>query len=328
MNATNLGYYCNGTWKTYMSNTGNFYLSGTGNNGLSWNGSTLSIDGNITARNGTFTGNITSDATISGGFICGATVSGGRLNGGLLTMPNSQGINFFCMNLNGEFWMGPISSMYIMADRDWTCAPSIPYGGRCIGGKIVFWDDSGCFANPSQASAICAINGGINSLTYYCNGVPGDRWIQLTTRCYLSVSVFEGGLIYYACTQGLYVAGDVVAGQSDRRLKNSIMNIPNALCKINQLNGVYFNWNECACVLAQRDTNKREIGFIAQDINKVLPEAVDYAAFDRMHGTSISGQDYLTVKYEKITPLLLEGIKELHCEMEKLKCQINILKSR
>jgi hypothetical protein len=243
-------------------------------------------------------------------------------------MPNPQGINFFCMNLNGEFWMGPISSMFVMADRDWKCAPSIPYGGRCIGGKIIFWDDSGCFANPSDASAICAINGGINSLTYYCNGVPGDRWIQLTTRCYLSVSVFEGGLIYYACTQGLYVAGDVVAGQSDRRLKTSIMNIPNALCKINQLNGVYFNWNECACVLAQRNTNKRELGFIAQDINKVLPEAVDYAAFDRMHGTSISGQDYLTVKYEKITPLLLEGIKELHCEMEELKCQINILKSR
>jgi hypothetical protein len=328
LSSTHMGFYCHPNWKTYMNCSGHFFLSGTGNNGLSWDGSALLIDGNITARSGTFTGNICSSATISGGFICGATVSGGRLNGGLLTMPNSQGINFFCMNLNGEFWMGPISSMFVMADRDWTCAPQIPYGGRCIGGKIIFWDDSGCFANPSDASAICAINGGINSLTYYCNGVPGDRWIQLTTRCYLSVSVFEGGLIYYACTQGLYVAGDVVAGQSDRRLKTSIMNIPNALCKINQLNGVYFNWNECACVLAQRDTNKRELGFIAQDINKVLPEAVDYAAFDRMHGTSISGQDYLTVKYEKITPLLLEGIKELHCEMEELKCQINILKSR
>jgi hypothetical protein len=328
LSSTHMGFYCHPNWKTYMNCSGHFFLSGTGNNGLSWDGSTLLIDGNITARSGTFTGNICSSATISGGFICGATVSGGSLVGGLLTMPNSQGTNFFCMNLNGEFWMGPISSMFVMADRDWKCDPQIPFGGRCIGGKIIFWDDFGCRSNPRDAPTICAYNGDISSLTYYCNGVTEARWVQLTTRCYFSVSVFEGGLIYYACTQGLYVAGDVVAGQSDRRLKTSIMNIPNALCKINQLNGVYFNWNECACVLAQRDTNKRELGFIAQDINKVLPEAVDYAAFDRMHGTSISGQNYLTVKYEKITPLLLEGIKELHCEMEELRCQINILKSR
>lgn len=45
MNATNLGYYDGGSWKTYMQNNGNFFLSGSGGNGLSWNGSTLTVNG-------------------------------------------------------------------------------------------------------------------------------------------------------------------------------------------------------------------------------------------------------------------------------------------
>jgi hypothetical protein len=319
MNATNLGYYCNGTWKTYMSNTGNFYLSGAGNNGLSWDGSTLLIDGNITARSGTFSGNISSTATISGGVISGA-----RLTGGLIHMPNAQGINFFCMNLNGEFWLGPISSTYLIADRSYPAGQ----GGYCTGGRFVFWNGNGC-ADQRDADTNFAYNGDMHSISQYSGGAQTERSIQHTTRCSFYWSRLESFLYMRLCVEGLYVAGDIVAGQSDRRLKTSIMNIPNALCKINELSGVYFNWNECACKLIERNTNKREVGFIAQEVNEVLPEAVSYAAFDRnVMGESISGQNYLTVRYEKITPLLLEGIKELHCEMKELKCQINILKSK
>jgi hypothetical protein len=81
LGSTFMGYYNGSAWKTYMSDNGSFFLSGTSNNGLSWNGTALSIDGNITARNGTFTGNITSEATISGGTITGGTINGGQING-------------------------------------------------------------------------------------------------------------------------------------------------------------------------------------------------------------------------------------------------------
>jgi hypothetical protein len=243
-------------------------------------------------------------------------------------MPNPDGINFFCLNLNGEMWMGPFSSMFITANKSFCNNPTIPYAGYSFGGNIIFWDNRYC-CDPRSANTNCAYNGDISSTTFYNAGASGERSISHTTRCAFYFSVFGGGLIMQACLQGLYVAGDIVAGQSDRRLKTSIMNIPNALCKINQLNGIYFNWNECACRLLERNTNKREVGFIAQDINKVLPEAVEYAAFDRTNlCSSMSGQDYLTVKYEKITPLLLEGIKELQCEIKELKCQINILNGR
>jgi len=56
MSADNLGYYDTNTWKTYMSASGDFYLAGDGNNGLSWDGSDLSIDGTIVARDGSIGG--------------------------------------------------------------------------------------------------------------------------------------------------------------------------------------------------------------------------------------------------------------------------------
>jgi hypothetical protein len=66
-----------------MDSSGNFQLVGASSNGLTWNASTsvLSIDGNITARNGTFIGNITSTATISGGTITGGAIVGSTLSG-------------------------------------------------------------------------------------------------------------------------------------------------------------------------------------------------------------------------------------------------------
>ena len=55
-NADRLGFYDNGTWKTYMSGSGEFFLAGAGNNGLSWDGTDLSVDGTIIARSGSIGG--------------------------------------------------------------------------------------------------------------------------------------------------------------------------------------------------------------------------------------------------------------------------------
>jgi len=119
--------------------------------------------------------------------------------------------------------------------------------------------------------------------------------------------------------------GALTQNASDRRLKNNITNIPNALDKIKTLNGVTFNWENN--IFKTKRIN--DIGVIAQEVQSVLPEAVALAPFDiDSEGNSKSGENYLTVYYEKLIPLLIEGIKELKATNDDLQSQINELKAQ
>jgi hypothetical protein len=108
---------------------------------------------------------------------------------------------------------------------------------------------------------------------------------------------------------------------SDERLKEDIVEITDALEKVMQLRGVTYKPNSLAESLGYKKQN--EVGVIAQDVEKVLPEAVKPAPFDIMlfENTEISksGKNYKTVQYEKLVPLLIEAIKELNKEIQQLK---------
>ena len=116
--------------------------------------------------------------------------------------------------------------------------------------------------------------------------------------------------------------GNVTAFSSDKRLKTNFNPIESALEKVSQLNGYTFDWNEDVI----KDTNFNpsrktgEIGLIAQEVLAVCEQATAPAPFDiGEDGKSISGEDYLTVDYPKLIPLLIESIKELKAEIEELK---------
>jgi hypothetical protein len=118
-------------------------------------------------------------------------------------------------------------------------------------------------------------------------------------------------------------SGDITSYYSDERLKTNINLIENALDKVMALRGVTYNSNELAESFGY--TNKeKQVGVLAGDVHKVLPEAVKPAPFDLIkidENTEISryGEYYQTVQYEKIVPLLIEAIKELNLEIKKLK---------
>ena len=106
---------------------------------------------------------------------------------------------------------------------------------------------------------------------------------------------------------------------SDQRLKQDITPIENALSKIEQLVGVLYTQNALAEQFGYNDYS-RQVGLLAQDVNNVQPEAVSLAPFDiDENGQSISGENYLTVRYERLIPLLVEGIKELNIQIKELK---------
>ena len=106
------------------------------------------------------------------------------------------------------------------------------------------------------------------------------------------------------------VGGDVVAFySSDKRLKDNITPISNPIKKILQIGGYTFNWNE------KQDTYEgQDVGVIAQEVEKVLPEVVE----NRENG-------YKAVKYEKMVPLLIEAIKDQQKQIDELKELVNKL---
>ena len=115
--------------------------------------------------------------------------------------------------------------------------------------------------------------------------------------------MYVGGQIY-----GLNEITAYYGSPSDIRLKTNITVIDNGLSKVISLSGITYNWNELA---VNQNRISRESGVIAQELLKVLPEAV----VEKENG-------YLTVKYDRIIPLLIEAIKELSNEVELLKKKI------
>lgn len=116
---------------------------------------------------------------------------------------------------------------------------------------------------------------------------------------------------------------DIIAYASDRRLKENVQVIGNAVDKVKQLTGMTYTWNSVGAQYGWSPSSEREAGVFAQDVQAVLPEAVRLAPFDNNMGVSKSGQNFLTVKYEKIVPLLIEAIKEQQEQIEYLKSELN-----
>jgi hypothetical protein len=102
---------------------------------------------------------------------------------------------------------------------------------------------------------------------------------------------------------------NVTAYYSDARLKNFKGTIPNALDKVQALNGYYFTENAKAKELGYNN-DKLQVGVSAQEVEAVLPEVVTEAPISA---------EYKTVYYDKLVPLLIEAIKELSAKVKNLE---------
>ena len=115
-------------------------------------------------------------------------------------------------------------------------------------------------------------------------------------------------------TRELRCTQDVIAYYSDERLKDNLGKIESPLDKISKLDAFYYVNNDLAKEKGFED-DKKQIGLSAQQVKEVMPEVVHSAPFDTDFDEdgnvfSTSGEDYLTLKYDRLVPLLVEGIKE------------------
>ena len=120
-------------------------------------------------------------------------------------------------------------------------------------------------------------------------------WDDSNDRLFFSTGSFFSGSVE--------VSGDVTAfSTSDERLKDNVTPIGSAIDKINQIGGYEFDWNNSS------EHSGHDVGVIAQEIEKVLPEVV----VDRDTG-------YKAVRYEKIVALLIQAIKEQQLQIDELR---------
>uniref|UniRef100_A0A6C0H6R6 Peptidase S74 domain-containing protein n=1 Tax=viral metagenome TaxID=1070528 RepID=A0A6C0H6R6_9ZZZZ len=110
---------------------------------------------------------------------------------------------------------------------------------------------------------------------------------------------------YCGATNYYQITSSGGANVSDRRYKTNVVNITDALSKITQLQGITFK---------MQDVEKRQMGFIAQDVESIVPEVVQ-----------VGDDDTRFMSYDKLTALLVEGIKEQKTIIDNQQAQIDEL---
>ena len=178
-------------------------------------------------------------------------------------------------------------------------------GGDSMG---VFTEDGGVELYYDNSKKLDVLTGGV---TVTGKMISDSAHIDDTTT---STSKTTGALTVdggVGVAENIHAGGDVVAyASSDERLKDNIEVIKGSLNKVGEIRGVTFDWNEESPEWAKE--RGRDVGVIAQEVRKVLPEIV----VERTNG-------YLGVDYKRIIPLLIESIKELKQEVEDLKKKVN-----
>ena len=138
-------------------------------------------------------------------------------------------------------------------------------------------------------------------------GLDSTDYIAFTNNVRMDIFVNGSNEFRFESDGDFHADGDVIAYStttaSDEKLKDNIKVVDSALDKVCQLKGVTFTW--------KRD-DQASAGVIAQDVQKVLPEAVKEI-------TDMKGSQHLTVNYPALTSILIESIKELKLEIEQLK---------
>ena len=101
---------------------------------------------------------------------------------------------------------------------------------------------------------------------------------------------------------------DAWTPRSSRRWKRNIQTIAGALEKVLHLRGVSYE---------RQADGKKEIGLVAEEVGEVLPELVTYEE---------NGSDARALDYDRVTALLIEGLKEQQQQILKLESEILSLK--
>jgi hypothetical protein len=178
---------------------------------------------------------------------------------------------------NMTFWTDTVQRMFISS-----------------GGVIVMGTTS---TNSSGATLQVEGTGNFGPLSLrFANAASGRLWK-------VGPDNTNNFIIYNENNTGTYLgySGTSWTGNSDIRLKNIINPITDAISKLSELNPIIFSWKS-------DETNKENLGLVAQDVEKVFPQVID-----------INSEGMLGIRYSELTPVLVKAIQELTARVQELE---------
>jgi hypothetical protein len=172
--------------------------------------------------------------------------------------------------------------------------------------------------NTSGGVKIAAYNTAVNA-----NGYLAFEGYSIEYGRFSATGGFSVGTTANPGAGAIYATGDITTSYSDARLKNVSGKIKNALDKVSKLSGVYYKNNDLAKSFGYA-SSEPQVGVLAGEVEAVLPEVVKAAPFDiDQDGNSKSRENYKTVQYERLVPLLIEAIKEQQAVVAQLQARID-----
>lgn len=245
------------------------------------------------------------------------TYLGAGTNGYVLTM-NSNGLPTWKASTGGVTTFNGNSGAITYGSSDIISA--LGYTPYNSGGSTVLTTSnwSSYVTSVSYATSAGSISGVSGTI------ITSSNWSSYISagNAYTTTSNWSPSSGTFSISGSLTATSYITAYYSDMRLKTKVGNIENALDKVEQLSGFLYVENDVAKDLGFNNT-QQQVALSAQDVQKVQPEAVSLAPFDRDdNGNSKSGENYLTVNYERLVPLLVEAIKELRAEVKDIKDKI------
>tara|TARA_B100001094_G_scaffold254644_1_gene253434 strand:+ start:693 stop:2237 length:1545 start_codon:yes stop_codon:yes gene_type:complete len=302
-----------------------FYFNGakrieTTNAGVTVTGTTTST--------GNFIGNLTGDASGSSGTCTGnaatASALASAVNIGGVSFNGSSSIDLPGVNTGGNQNTSGIAAEATILENTRTIALT-----GDVAGSVTFNGSSNVSMSTTiQANSVALATDTTGDFVYRIAagtgvGVSATSGEGSHPSISIGQAVGTGNHVQFHClglgtgasgvNGELRAAGNITAYySSDERLKENIVNIPNALDKVTNINGVKFDWT--ADYMKDHGgeddlfNRKHQVGVIAQEVEKVLPEVV----VDREDG-------YKAVRYEQMVPLLIEAIKELNQKVKDLE---------
>jgi hypothetical protein len=287
-------------------NCTNVFINGLQQSAFQWtntsDGNGICYTGGGDVGIGTNNPNFTLD--VSGALNCTTlNVSGGAPN---FSPWDTDGNDIYYVNNGGYVGIGTANPDYTL-DVSGSIASSydtdtLSYFGRAAIGGSSTYSDFAYFSHIDMASG----SGNYALL----QSSSGDTFLNAASGKTIYFRINNNNGYSQASYNGTIWNAPSFNATSDLRLKENIKPLENSLNKICSLEGVEFNF--------KNNKNNKMIGFIAQDVEKIVPEVVN---------TANDEDKYKSLAYGNVTALLVEAIKELRQEVKELRDELQSYKN-